>query len=114
MIYLITTIILIATSIVISIFLYNLSKFIDVKLDDAMGDIAWGEALIYEIDYKIVRWFKGAEIDRGKQTLAKWKDLCKLAKKVNKYLLIVAKIFPVFVALVCLLFYLVWLLISIL
>ena len=79
--YLFISIVFILLSIAISIGLYWLHKFVNAKLDEVMSDMAWGKSIIYEVDYQIVRWFRGTEIDRGKQTLVKWKDLCKRIRK---------------------------------
>lgn len=103
--YLFISIVFILLSIAISIGLYWLHKFVNEKLDDAMSDIAWGKSIIYEVDYQIVRWFKGAEIDRGRQMLAKWEDLCKRIRKMNGFLLISSIILPVFVCFLYLIFY---------
>ena len=77
----------------------------NAKLDEVMSDMAWGKSIIYEVDYQIVRWFKGTEIDRGKQTLVKWEDLCKRIRKMNGFLLISSIILPVLVCLLYLIFY---------
>ena len=102
--YLFISIVFILLSIAISIGLYWLHKFVNAKLDEVVSDMAWGKSIVYEVDYQIVRWFRGTEIDRGKQMLVKWEDLCKRIRKMNGFLLISSIILPVLVCLLCLIF----------
>jgi len=67
-------------SIVSSIALFFLYRFTNAKLSEAMSDISWGQSVIYDIDYKIIRLFKGDLIDMGKRTLRKWEDFCKVLR----------------------------------
>ena len=90
---------LLLSFIILSLILFVLSRllialygFVEAKLDDAMNDILWGQSVIYDIDYAIVRFFKGDDIDRGKQALAKYEDLCKEAMKKSKWLLTIARL----------------------